>query len=61
MKEVNDSQAAVREFRELMNDVKVQEALSHARQSIEANSLGIGPWVPTENPEWFTLDPKQMA
>lgn len=55
-----DSQAAVQEFNELMNDVKSQQALARAKESREKDPSGIAPWRHTENPDWFALDSKQV-
>ena len=57
---VADSQAAVQEFNDLINEVKSRQVLDYAKQSQEKDPSGIAPWRHTENPDWFALDPKQV-
>ncbi|KAK0388382.1 hypothetical protein NLU13_4627 [Sarocladium strictum] len=55
---IAESQAAVQDFNVLMNDVRSQQALRHAKESREKDPGGIPPWRHSENPDWFHLDPK---
>ncbi|KAH8178742.1 hypothetical protein LIA77_00261 [Sarocladium implicatum] len=57
---VAESQAAVQEFNDLINEVKSRQVLDYAKQSKEKDPSGIAPWRHTENPDWFALDPKQV-
>ncbi|KAI9158909.1 hypothetical protein HJFPF1_06911 [Paramyrothecium foliicola] len=56
MKAVNDAQADVAQFTELMKDEASKEIFAHAERSREQNPLGIKPWRHKDHPDWFKLD-----
>lgn len=56
---VAESQAAVREFTDLMGEAKSQAIFAQAQKSRDANPSGITPWTHSDHPDWFRLDPNQ--
>lgn len=56
MKSVNDAQASVKEFAELMKDDTSKAVFDRADKSKEANHLGIVPWKHKDYPDWFVMD-----
>ncbi|KAK1237978.1 hypothetical protein MKX08_002557 [Trichoderma sp. CBMAI-0020] len=56
MKSVNDAQASVKEFAELMKDDTSKAVFDRADKSKEANPLGIVPWKHKDYPDWFVMD-----
>lgn len=58
MKAVNDAQANVKEFTELMRDDISKDVFDQAAKSREANPIGITPWRHRDHPDWFRMDSK---
>lgn len=58
MKAVNDAQANVKEFTELMRDDISKDVFDQAAKSREANPMGITPWRHRDHPDWFRMDSK---
>lgn len=58
MKAVNDAQADVKEFTELMRDDITKDVFDQAAKSREANPMGITPWRHRDHPDWFRMDSK---
>ncbi|KAL7918313.1 hypothetical protein ACQKWADRAFT_304506 [Trichoderma austrokoningii] len=56
MKSVNDAQASIKEFSELMKDDTSRAVFDRADKSKEANPLGIVPWKHKDYPDWFVMD-----
>ncbi|OAR02252.1 hypothetical protein LLEC1_05769 [Akanthomyces lecanii] len=56
LKAVNEAQANVKEFTELMRDEKSKEVFAMADKSKEENPFGIKPWRHQDHPNWFNLD-----
>lgn len=56
MKSVNEAQAEIKEFTELMRDETSKEVFTHASKSREQNPAGIVPWKHAEHPDWFTME-----
>jgi hypothetical protein len=56
MKSVNDAQASVKEFAELMKDDTSKAVFDRADKSKEDNPLGIVPWKHKDYPDWFVMD-----
>lgn len=59
MKSVEDAQADVKEFTDLMRDETTKEVFAQADKSREQNPMGITPWRHKDHPDWFTLDQKK--
>ncbi|KAF7549118.1 hypothetical protein G7Z17_g6601 [Cylindrodendrum hubeiense] len=58
MKAVNDAQANVNEFTELMRDDISQDVFAQADKSREEKPMGITPWRHRDHPDWFRMDSK---
>ncbi|KAH7140711.1 hypothetical protein EDB81DRAFT_62640 [Dactylonectria macrodidyma] len=58
MKAINDAQANVKEFTELMRDDTSRAVFAQAAKSREENPMGITPWRHKDYPDWFTMDSK---
>lgn len=56
MKAVENAQADVKEFTDLMKDEISTEVFDQANKSRQENPLGIVPWRHKDYPDWFTLD-----
>lgn len=56
MKSVNDAQADVKEFTELMRDDASKEVFAQAQKSREQNPAGVKPWRHKDHPDWFTMN-----
>ncbi|QYT02955.1 hypothetical protein H0G86_009937 [Trichoderma simmonsii] len=56
MKSVNDAQAKITDFTNLMRDETSTEAFARAKKSREERPLGITPWRHGDYPGWFDLD-----
>lgn len=56
MKSVNDAQAKIKEFTDLMKDETSTEVFTRASKSKEDNPLGIVPWRHGDYPGWFDQD-----
>lgn len=56
MKSVNDAQASIKDFTELMKDDTSKAVFDRADKSKEANPLGIVPWKHKDYPDWFVMD-----
>lgn len=56
LRAVNEAQANVKEFTELMRDEKSREVFAMADKSKEENPFGIKPWRHQDHPNWFNLD-----
>ncbi|KAM6477687.1 hypothetical protein HDV62DRAFT_372783 [Trichoderma sp. SZMC 28011] len=56
MKAVNDAQAKISDFTNLMRDETSTEAFARAKKSREERPLGITPWRHGDYPGWFDLD-----
>ncbi|KAL7787215.1 hypothetical protein V8C43DRAFT_307706 [Trichoderma afarasin] len=56
MKAVNDAQAKITDFTNLMRDETSTEAFARAKKSREERPLGITPWRHGDYPGWFDLD-----
>ncbi|RFU78417.1 hypothetical protein TARUN_3818 [Trichoderma arundinaceum] len=56
MKSVNDAQASIKEFTELMKDDTSQQVFARANKSRADNRLGIVPWKHKDYPDWFVMD-----
>ncbi|KKO96448.1 hypothetical protein THAR02_11452 [Trichoderma harzianum] len=56
MKAVNDAQAKITDFTNLMRDETSSEAFARAKKSREERPLGITPWRHGDYPGWFDLD-----
>ncbi|EHK21408.1 uncharacterized protein TRIVIDRAFT_52676, partial [Trichoderma virens Gv29-8] len=56
MKAVNDAQAKITEFTNLMRDETSTEAFARASKSKEERPLGITRWRHGDYPGWFDLD-----
>ncbi|KAH7144484.1 hypothetical protein B0J13DRAFT_45893 [Dactylonectria estremocensis] len=58
MKAINDAQANVKEFTELMRDDTSKDVFAQAAKSREGNPMGITPWRHRDYPDWFRMDSK---
>ncbi|CAM1510181.1 Fc.00g005160.m01.CDS01 [Cosmosporella sp. VM-42] len=58
MKAVQNAQADVKEFTELMRDDTSKEVFAQVQKSQEQNPMGIKPWRHTDHPDWFSVDQK---
>ncbi|KAM4062287.1 hypothetical protein HRG_009137 [Hirsutella rhossiliensis] len=56
MKAVEDAQADVRDFTELMKDEESKRVFAQADKSREENPFGIKPWKHTADPDWLKTD-----
>ncbi|KJZ76216.1 hypothetical protein HIM_04298 [Hirsutella minnesotensis 3608] len=56
MKAVNEAQAEVKEFTDLMRDEESKQVFAQADKSREENPFGIKPWRHKDNPDWFKMD-----
>ncbi|KAH0525862.1 hypothetical protein TsFJ059_009271 [Trichoderma semiorbis] len=56
MKAVNEAQAKITDFTNLMRDETSTEAFARAKKSREERPLGITPWRHGDYPGWFDLD-----
>ncbi|PFH63288.1 hypothetical protein XA68_14940 [Ophiocordyceps unilateralis] len=56
MKAVNDTQAEINEFTELMRDEESKQVFAQADKSREDNPFGIKPWRHKDHPDWYTAD-----
>lgn len=56
MKAVNEGQADVKEFTDLMRDETSKDVFAQAAKSREERPLGIKPWRHKDHPNWFDLD-----
>ncbi|PHH85245.1 hypothetical protein CDD83_709 [Cordyceps sp. RAO-2017] len=56
MKAVNDAQAEVKEFTDLMKDEESTQVFAQADKSREDNPFGIKPWKHKDHPDWFKMD-----
>ncbi|KAL6690825.1 hypothetical protein J3F84DRAFT_388278 [Trichoderma pleuroticola] len=56
MKAVNDAQAKITDFTNLMRDETSTDAFARASKSKEERPLGITPWRHGDYPGWFDLD-----
>ena len=58
MKSVNDEQASVNQFTELMRDDTSKEVFAQAAKSRDQKPMGITPWRHKDHPDWFRMDSK---
>ncbi|KAK7408086.1 hypothetical protein QQX98_009741 [Neonectria punicea] len=58
MKSVNDQQASVSQFTELMRDDISKEVFAQADKSRDQQPMGITPWRHKDHPDWFRMDSK---
>lgn len=56
MKSVNEAQASVKEFTDLMRDDASKQVFARADKSRADNPLGIVPWKHKDYPDWFVMD-----
>ena len=58
IKAVQDAQADVKEFTDLMRDDTSKGVFAQAQKSREENRMGIKPWRHKDHPDWFSVDQK---
>lgn len=56
MKSVDEAQASVKEFTDLMKDETSKEIFARADKSKEENPLGIVTWKHKDHPDWFDVE-----
>lgn len=56
MKSINDAQADIKEFTELMRDEASREVFDHVNKSEAEKPYGIKAWRHKDHPDWFRMD-----